>query len=325
MQAIKEEYDDLTKITGIGPARKSWLAEVFGVRTYDDLAALSVDDIVAQFRTEGKPYSRSDIELWLQEAEELAAKKTSLNTQTITGSTISMSGNSPANESSSKEISSKGAEEGHWTPTATFIVEFQVRQVEEQAFEQRTKVNFHNTDQEMIWPGIKGEEISQWMLEQVGDKLQLEIQEAPMIAPETAQQVPLVVRVKDLYLLQSPAAEILLLAKDNGKRPHIGVIRADHPFEVKADFEVGETVASVIGKREIPYQAQFYTHNLLTGDKVLLNDAQSGSFSGGKASDSAKVSEITLSPGTYRLGVVVIAESEDVVPGYLELPVLRVV
>ena len=63
MQAIKEEYDDLTKITGIGPARKSWLAEVFGVRTYDDLAALSVDDIVAQFRTEGKPYSRSDIEL----------------------------------------------------------------------------------------------------------------------------------------------------------------------------------------------------------------------------------------------------------------------
>lgn len=335
MQASEEERDDLTKITGIGRARQLWLAERFGVHTYDDLAALSADDIETQFKAENKPYSRSETEHWPQEAAELAAKKAQLSIRTTAESSVSEIGNSPANEiqpnePQPKEAMAKRSQGGQWKPVATFIVEFQTRRTKDQVIEQRTKVNYHDTDQQVVWPGVESERIGRWMVEQAGDKLHQEIQEVPAVEPEAelvteaALPVRLSVTVTDLRIYQPAGAEISLALGKNGQ-PYAGVIRAGYPFAVEADFEIGEQATAVIGEREILYRAQFYTQNRSTRDKVHLGDAEPGSLFSGKANYSAMLSGIALPPGTYRLQIVVIAESENVVPGYLKLPMLRVV
>jgi hypothetical protein len=330
MQASREERDDLTKITGIGAARQSWLAAVFGVRTYGDLAALSGDDIEAQLKAEGKPYSRSEIELWPQEAVELAAEKAESSIDTTAEPSVSEVGEPPANETPQQEAVAPHAQGEQWKPVATFIVEFQTRQTKDQAIEQRTKVNYHDTDQEVVWPGIESEPISQWIIEQACEKLHPEIREAPTAKPEaepvTKEALPgrLSVAITDLRLYQPAGMEATLVRGEDG-RPDLGVVDGGSPFRVEVDFELEGQATAVIGRREIPYRVQFHAHDRHTGDRVHLGDAEPGMLVSDRVSYSALLGGVKLPASTYRLQVVVIAESEKVVPGYLELPMLRVV
>jgi hypothetical protein len=329
MQASKEERDDLTKITGIGPARQSWLAEVFGARTYDDLAALSADDIKAQLKAESKPYSRGEIDLWPPKAAELAAKA-----KMGVESDCEQAEPKPTHSPSEKvrpeaKVPIPATREEQWRQIAFFNVEFQERRVKGREIERRTRVNYHETDQEVVWPGFQGEQICQWITERLGDKLRAETQEAPAAelkaAPLAEEALPgrLSLTVTGLRLYQPAGMEAPLALDENG-RPDLGVVNASSPFAVEARFEIGEQAAAVIEKQEIPYQVQFYAHNRSTGDKAHLGSAGPGLLFAGKASYSAMIRAITLPPGIYRLQVVVILEAENVVPGYLELPLLRV-
>lgn len=72
MNTSNRKSDDLTKINGIGPVRQEWLRESLDVYTFRDLAVLSVDEIESRLKTEGKIISRSEIEAWIDQAQELA-------------------------------------------------------------------------------------------------------------------------------------------------------------------------------------------------------------------------------------------------------------
>lgn len=133
--------DDLTEIAGIGPARATLLRESLGVHSFQDLAALSVDEISSQLRAEGQFVSEGVIEQWIAQARELA------------GTTVEAEHNSPNSEPA-------------WESAATFVVEFQVREDDE---ERRTRVHHMEEDVDANWPDVRPVEVSRWMMEQMGE------------------------------------------------------------------------------------------------------------------------------------------------------------
>ncbi|MHC4617193.1 MAG: hypothetical protein ACYTEQ_05505 [Planctomycetota bacterium] len=72
MSIANRESDDLTVINGIGPVRQRWLRESLDVYTLRDLAALSVDEIESRLKAEEQIISGSEIEAWIDQAQELA-------------------------------------------------------------------------------------------------------------------------------------------------------------------------------------------------------------------------------------------------------------
>ena len=323
MATEETTYDDLTKISGIGGVRQRWLDETFGARTYADVAALYADEIEAQLKAEGKPYSRSEIELWPEEAAALAAEKSRAAMHATANPSNPNPGSNPK-----KTKAQKGTDEP-WKPVATFIVEFQARRTGDRAIEYQTKISHHDTDKEKEWPGIESEGLGAWMVEHAGDKLCAEAPAAPVAEAEAkatppAKAVPserLSVIITGLRLFQPAGTEVMLASGKNG-RPHGGYIQAGDPFVIEASFELGEQAAA-LGKREIPYRAQFYTQNRTTGEKAHLGQAEPGLFSAARATYSARLAGITLPAGSFRLQVVVLAEEENVAPAYFELSMLR--
>ncbi|MFW5942675.1 MAG: helix-hairpin-helix domain-containing protein [Chloroflexota bacterium] len=135
------QSDDLTDIAGIGPARATLLRESLDVYTFQDLAALSVDEIKSQLRAEGQFVSEDVIEQWIAQARVLA------------DATVEAEHNSPNSEPA-------------WESAATFVVEFQVQ---EDGEERRTRVHHMEEDVDADWPDVRPVEVSLWMLEQMGE------------------------------------------------------------------------------------------------------------------------------------------------------------
>lgn len=129
--------DALTAIKGIGASRQRWFQQTFDVRTYQDLANLSAEDIETRLKAEGKIVSRAEIETWIAQAEHLAT------------STVKDDG---------------------WQPIASFVVEFQEQETETGIVEQRTTVHHVETDHTFQWEGIQENLLCRWMSEQLGDK-----------------------------------------------------------------------------------------------------------------------------------------------------------
>lgn len=136
-----QNSDDLTAISGIGAVREKVLRESLDVRTFQDLAALSVDEIESQFKAEGQSVSRDLIKQWIAAARELAV------------ATVAEPSNSPSSES-------------EWESAATFVVEFQER---EEGEERRTRVHHMEEDVDAEWPDVGSEQLYRWMLEQLGE------------------------------------------------------------------------------------------------------------------------------------------------------------
>jgi len=316
--------DDLTKISGIGPARQRWLAKLFNVYTYEDLASLAVDDIVAQFKAEGKPYSKSEIELWPLEAAKLAAEKSKLAFIDRAEPSTSELGYSTIKKTELGEPLANRANNGQWKPVATFIVEFQTRRTNDQTVEKRIKVNYHDTDQEKLFDIVESEQIFPWMIEQAGHKLVREIQEIPKAETEIKRAVESPLKIIDLHLYQPADVEIELTSERSG-RPYAGVVKAGQPFVAKANLRIGKEAKALFGKREILYRVQFLSQNRFTGKKEHLGEAKPGLLLSDETDYSALMRGLMLPQGAYRLRIVAVPESEDVLPSYFELPMLRVI
>lgn len=155
--------DDLTAIKGIGPAYQQLLQESLGVYTYRELGAFSADELESRLKAEGRIVSRSDIEAWIKEAQELAED---------------------VEAGAADEANSPGGET-EWKPFASFVVEFQVREsVEDEDEERRTTVHHMEGDTDASWPDIESVELCRWMLGQIGEP----VQQLPEVAREQARQ-----------------------------------------------------------------------------------------------------------------------------------------
>ena len=124
MNTKKEKYDDLTEIKGIGLHRQQWLKKSFGVCTFSDLAALTVDEIETRLKAERSGVGRKTIEVWIDEAKALADVA------------------SPEQELEAESVESGGrasfpSGETKWNSLASFRVDFQTRQAADRGEEQR--------------------------------------------------------------------------------------------------------------------------------------------------------------------------------------------
>lgn len=324
MNSDRVERDDLTTIPGIGPARQQWLAEAFGVRTYADLAVLSADEIETKLSADGKPYARDEVERWIQEAAEQAAKKEDIDTRPSVEPSTPVSANSHEEKVEPIATTAPNAGDEQWQRIALFQVEFQRRKPEDAAAEKRTLINYHDIDKWDEWPYIETEKIGQWIVDQAGDKLRPAPEEVPVVKPEPETTVKLSLNVTRVHLYQPVGTEVSLASRKNG-RPYFGVVKASHPFTAEVDFEYDKESTAIIREREISYKVQFYAQNRDTGNKLHLGDSKPGQLDGEKATYSASLTGIALPPGRYRVQALVSTDIKDSVPSYVEVPVLEVV
>jgi hypothetical protein len=308
------EDDDLTVVKGIGPARRRWLRESFNVRTFHDLAALSVDEIGSQLKAAGQITSRLEIAEWIAQAQELAAS-VNQSSQRDVGST----------EAEAEEKANSPVREDDWKPVASFVVEFQVRQFEGQAEEQRTTVHHMEADRGETWPGIEGEQLCQWMLGQAGRKLQQEPEEGFPVETRPAAARAVTVEITQVQAFQPPQADTPIGTGRAGQ-PFSGFVRSGEPFALEASFGLAGPAAAEVAKTQVTYHAQLHAWNRSTGERTYLGDTKPDTLVEGKLSPyKAVLPEITLQQGMYHLRILTTLQGVRTAPGYLEVPLFQVV
>jgi hypothetical protein len=315
------ESDDLTTIKGIGPARQKWLRQSLDVRTFQDLAALSGDEIESQLKAEGRTVLRDEIEEWIAQAQDHVARH--LRSDGVVESAIEagVEGHSPAEESA-------------WKPFASFVVEFQARRVASGAEEQRTAVHYVEADRTEVWPGVTGERLWQWMLDQVGEKLYSEPEESraekpgardagPLAGVQPISVSPATVTITQLGAFQPPQTEAPNAVGRAGQ-PFQGYVRGGASFALKASFELVEPDAAEARNEHRTYRAQFYAHNPATGTTTFMGTTEPKTLVKGQSSYSAVLPAVSLPPGIYRLRVMVTLQGTPRALGFLEVPLLQV-
>ncbi len=313
--------DDLTVIKGIGPARQAWLKEVFAIRSYADLAALSVDRVEAALKDEKRAMvTRSDIQGWLVQAKELAA---------ASGATAS---NKPSPSSPSEEENADGKAEPAWTPFASFVVEYRCREAEEPANRHQTHIHHIEGDVSETWQGLQGEALGPWMLDHA------ERLAEPEHEPETAQSDEidepdaLDVTLPDSADIGVQITEVRIRKPNHAEasspvgtgQQAFGPIRNMAPFALDADFELIGSDAADLTARAIPYICQFYARDLATGASVHLGDSIPATLITGQLGYRASLYFARLPAGAYRVHVLVIMQTSPPLPGHVDLSVLQV-
>jgi hypothetical protein len=316
MNNKKKKYDDLIEIKGIGRHRQQWLKESFGVCTFSDLAALTVDEIETRLKAEGGGIGRKAIEVWIDEAKALAeAAPAELDSE-------------PATAKSGGKFS-LSSDETKWNSLASFRVDFQIRQSSDRGEEQRTKVLHIETDSPEKWSGIQTDQLFQWIQNQLNDQLSGKIKEKPKIETPAAELLatqalpPQKVDVTHVRVFQPPKAEMPIGFAQAGQ-PFPGMLKGDKPFTLQAGFELDEQAVDQAAKNQLTYIAQFHVRNRSTGTKHHLGNTEPDNFIIGKVSYDTILPEVQLDPGHYSLGVLVTVQSRTPSLGYLELPLLQV-
>jgi len=314
LNSSDRESNDLTVIKGIGPARQRWLKESFNVRTFHDLAVLSADEIESRLKAEGQVIARSEIDQWIVQAWELAAAN--LSSQQAVESA----------DAKAERNTNSPAGEGEWQPLASFVVEFQARKVEGRAEEQRTTVHHMEADKGEKWPGIEGEQLCQWMLDQVGERVRREPEpiEEPPVEARPAAAPPVKLEITQVQAFQPPQAETPSAIGEAG-RPFLGFARSNEVFALEASFALAGPAAVEIAKEQVTYRAQFYAYTLSTGATIHLGDTEPDTLVESKLSYTALLPVATLQPGIYRLRVLATLQGTPPIVGYLEMPLLQVV
>ncbi|MGI9508722.1 MAG: hypothetical protein ACR2QJ_05160 [Geminicoccaceae bacterium] len=287
--------DNLEAIKGIGPERRKFLAKVFGIHTFSELAGLSVGQIEAALEGDkGPKVARSGIRKWLNQAEKIAAasRKTS-----------------------------------DWEPFASFVVEYRRREADDAAEDHQTHVHHVEDDENGTWPGLEAEALGPWMLGRA-ERAAVPEREADDHgeAPETLDltlppDAKIAVRLTQVQIRQPVNAEPVSL----GGTPEApsGFIKSTEPFALDATFELIGPDAPDLTKRAIPYICQFYARDLATGASIPLGDTMPGSLVKGQLAYGATLYSATLQEGAYRMDVLTIVQSSPPVPGHLEVPILQ--
>jgi hypothetical protein len=340
MNSNDREYDGLTVIKGIGPVRQQWLQETLDVRTVPELAALSADELETRLKAAGQVVSRHEIERWLTQARELARLAEPASPQVIAaaeedhggavndlannvGKALARSLDPENSETGKKDLSSAG--EDGWKPFASFVVEFQVRQLAGEAQERQTKAHYMEADKSETWPGLEGEQLCRWMLVQVTEKRRPDPKsEEPSVEVKPLITSAATVTVSQIRAFQPPQAETPV-ASGQAQQPVPGIIKGDEPFGLEVSFGLVGTAAVDLVKMHANYQAQFYVRSMSTGTKLHLGVTQPQPLVESKLAYTTALSQATLPPDVYRLQALVTFQDAPIGPGFLEIPMLRVV
>ena len=331
----------MTEIKGIGPARQRWFNASLGVFTFRDLAALSADEIESRLRADKQIASRRTIELWITEALNRAATAKPSAHQTAApenadaeqqvNDTIEENA-SPTQPVNSEDDDGKGrpaTRNNGWKPFASFVIEFQERPNENNAVEYRTSVHHMEADSSKEWPGIERDKHCQWMLDQIGDRISNEpVIEEPsaqegLVEPVPVARSPVRVEIAQVRAYQPPQADNPVVTGQAGQSFE-GYLKGNQPFALEIRFNlVGEASADLTAQQAV-YRVRSYVQDQFTGESTQLGEAEPSRLVKGELSYAAKLREVVLQPGKYRLFAFVNLQAASVRPDFVTFPEVNV-
>ncbi|HBB34477.1 MAG TPA: hypothetical protein DC064_22475 [Cyanobacteria bacterium UBA9273] len=319
MNGNSTKYDNLTRIRGIGRVKQQWLRESLNIYTFRDLANLSINEIDSRLEAEGQSISKSEIAGWIEQARELVAAE--LSAQQVE--------NSPTEET---ELSQQvvqlaeaepennllpATEAGEWKSFASFVVEFQSRQLEGQVEEQRTKVRYVEADQSKIWSGIEREQIPTWMLDRLSHEMQ-GLSEADICVKAN----PVNLEIVQIKAVQPPQTGISMVV-EKASRLFPRIIKSGEPFMLEVSLQLAE---ANFGQRQVTYRTQVYARNRSLGVTTHLGDTKPITLLQGQLSYTTLLPATILHrPGMYRLQFVSSIQGVPATPNCFEVPLLQVV
>lgn len=317
MNENAREYDDLTVIKYIGPKLQPWLREKLQVRTYRDLATLSVEQIQTQLSADKRSVANFKIEIWIEQAEELALKAEEEDAALAAVE-------EPSDGSGAGEQPNPPKKAGDWKDFASFMVYFEAREINGER-EKRIKVSHLEDDKSAVWSELTAEHFL-WMLNQAGE---WPFPNAPQLVkeeqPESEEPEPMEeaeVKVTQIRLFQPPEAK-KPLAASNGK-PVQQELNAGKPFALEVLFSLGGEGAESIVKQGSTYSVQVVAKESDTKAGVDLADSEPEALVEGKFDYSVRMPEATLDPGVHRLWAMVAVQAANTVPNFLEGPSVKV-
>lgn len=343
MNLSDQEHDDLTIIKGIGPARLRWFIESLGVRTFQDLAELSVEDIESRLKADNQIASRKSIKDWIAEAYDLAAMAKPAAKQTSASENMKaerqLNDTVEKNTSTSEPVESADGDdngepsstirENGWKPFASFVVEFQERPADDKTIEYRTTAHHVEADTNKEWPGIERDQQCHWMLDQIGDRIAEEpVFEAHPDQEAIAEQVPMAttpveVRIAEVHAYQPPQADAPVGSGKAGQSFE-GHLAGDQPFALEILFDlVGEAATDLAAEQPV-YIVRSYVQDQISGESRHLDDAEPARLVKGELRYAAKLPAVTLPRGEYRLFAFVNIQAASVRPDFVTFPMVNV-
>lgn len=309
-------FDDYTAIRGIGPARQKWLRDSFAIHTYRELAALTESEIEAKLKAEGKIVSREAIKSWLEQARDLIPEIEA--GQEMVGEPV-------AGELTEK-LNSAGHKNG-WSPFASFLVYFQTQDKDSSQSSYQTLVHHMEADRESNWPGIAVNQLTAWMLDQIGDLvdvsevmdgLEMEYPGAP--APES--KIAADIKIDRVSIFQPVSAGEPVYQVEAGQSIE-GELAGSQPFRFVVDFSLIGRNSEDLAEQGITCLARCYEYDNQTSSSALLTESAPANLEAGKLDYTFEIPEASLPPGDYSMWVVVTTnQTKRLMPNFLELPVL---
>ena len=325
-----EEQDDLTRIRGIGQVKQQWLQELLNIRTIQELAIASVEEITAAFAAAGRNIFRREVEEWVTQARTLITESStqqpedlSPQTQEPTPASAPAQPQALVNQSSleSLEIQDSIEDDATWETITNFTVTVQTRriaaQIEHQVLFYDSRTNITKTES-----GINYERIHPWIMAQVSQVL-------PVLS--LGERTPIVtsLAVSQIHLFQPPESNtpitIDVTSSSNAPSHTAFVLVADQPFTVALSLRLSDIIATPTANQPIACQVIVRVRNLTSRTTALLGDPQQVELSPDQLSYTVQLPETQLTAGMYRLQVVATLAGIVATPAYLEIPLLQVV
>ena len=347
MNSTDKDYDDLTLIPGIGDKRQQLFRQSLNVRTFLDFANLPATEIEAAFKAEGQIVSHDMIEQWIAQAKDYADA----------AQLVSPQGMESADIDTGREAAP--AEEGEWEWLAAFLVEFRTLKVEGQVKERQIRVEQRKIDKKGSWLEddkknnnpipIAGERLYQWMVEQLSEKVwpkpeeerltQSPLAEAPSAKPPSVEPSAIEVQPPESSPIETPRIKVEVTqirafqppdidtpsAIGEANQPFLGRLKGGEPLALEVAFRLPEPGVVGLISRGTAYLANFYVRNWDTNVSISVGDTDIDHLTPGKVAYMARLPQITLQPGAYRLGVLVKLHTRPPSINYLESPQLVVV
>lgn len=308
MNAQETRSDDLTAIKGIGRARQQWFNETLAVRTYEQLAALSADEIDASLKTAGKLSSRAEIESWLGQARALVTTPPAVF-QAQEGLRASTATIAPTSET--------------WTPMASFVVEFQKQTGAAGSPAWRTVAHYVEADLGATWPSVALDQVRQWLAEHVAMP-EPESEESPPEVEAIASPVqPPTVRPREIRILQRPH-DLTTIDMARPLPPAIRHVSHEKPITIEVDLALAGAANWPTGS-PVQYTARCQVHDLTRGQRPYWLDMETAQAAEDDTAgvERSEFAELQLEPGVYAVGIL-ISGPQVAGPYYVELPKLNV-
>ncbi len=308
MSDMVKQADKFRMIHGIGEAREKWLQATLDVYTFRALASLTVDKIERELVNApfaiARGVERSEIAAWLEEANKLAAQKSDSKIE--------------------PHVDKKG--DCDWEKDIRFFVEFQTRIGQSGVLEKQTKVHEMETGKEDAWPGHNLDQPAKWMLgwveQEVASQTRIPALEPRKAAPEVPPTPPTVTfEIAQISVFQ-PQAAVGKVGVGLPDTVFVGTLFGDVPFDLECHVLVGleNNVASFPGS--VPYRLELFATDRETGKVIQLGKVDNVSEKAGL--QKVVVTKVCLAGGVYRVEAIVTSPGFPCKPGFIEIPLLRI-